>query len=107
MSFPFPPEPRGPGDVDFSLAQDLSQEDILDFALRRVERRQYWDRLDPKQRGDVTIALAYLFRCYQAGKQGSRPSAALNEREWKFVTRMVNDHRRFFTGGTAFDQFLV
>lgn len=102
------PSTNDPEDIQIPPGgvMDLSQEDILEQALKRVERRQYFERLHPKEKGDVTIALAYLFRCYQAGKEGRRPSSALNDGQWKFVAQMVDRHRRFFTGGSAFDQFL-
>lgn len=78
----------------------------MEHALKRVERKQYWAKLDPKQQGDVTIALSYLFKCWEYGQNGLRPSSALSESQWKFVTRMVNAHPRFFTGGSTFNQFL-
>lgn len=104
MSFPFPSSDGLPPLPDG--IQDIGQENLLEHALKRVERKQYWNKLDPKQQGDVTIALAYLFRVFQAGQAGQRPSTALKDNEWKFVTRMVNEHRKFFTGGSAFEQFL-
>lgn len=85
----------------------LGMEDVLERSLQKVERKRYWDSLHPKEQGDVTIALSYLLKCWNAGRAGQRPSSAINDKQWKFVNRIVEKHTRFFTGGIGgFNPFI-